>query len=60
MSGEIKPTIEEMQIIRALVRLSRRWPETLNVTIAGGRLYVVRDNFVRPALAVIDIPVERE
>lgn len=39
---KLEPTIEEMQMIRALVRLSRRWPSSLWVFAAGGQLHVMR------------------
>lgn len=40
MSSE--PTIEEMQAIRALVRLGRRWPASLGLLSMSGDLLVVR------------------
>lgn len=42
MSSE--PTIEEMQAIRALVRLGRRWPASLGLLSMSGSLHVVRLN----------------
>lgn len=42
MAEEIRPTVEEAQMIRALVRLSRRWPASLWLFSASGALHVMR------------------
>lgn len=37
-----EPTIEELQVIRSLVRLSRRWPASLWIFAADGDFHVMR------------------
>ena len=37
-----EPTVEERRAIRSLQRLARRWPHSLWIWCADGRLYVMR------------------